>query len=72
MIFFRNVLDKGFWDTLEVEKSKHGIVLKEKIYFEEKFGVKMKVSRDRNSILIQGDIEKGRQVSEEVKALINK
>ena len=64
------MLDRGFWDTLGVNKSKHAIVLKRKNYFEERFGVKMEVSDDRRSILIQGDIEKTQHVSDEVNALI--
>ena len=71
-LYSRKLLDEEFWGVLPIEKSKHGIVLKEKWFFRDKFDVKIKQSNDRNKIMINGEMERCQEVEDKITTLINK
>ena len=70
-ILSRKLLDEGFWDALEVDKPKHGIVLDEQKRLESKFRVTIRQSKDRESFSVKGNLERIQQLVEEVHALLN-
>ena len=68
---YREKLDKEFWEMLDVPYSHHRAILLQSSYWEQEFQVKVKRTKDRKKIQIQGEIENVKKVLVKINEISN-